>query len=204
MHFIGVPTTTFDLGRVVGRYDLVPPAPKLVARWGANEVPCVWSFTRSMVWSPALRSVRAGYENVGVKVEYLLQTDGLCEIRLFYGNVTGGRQGMFVGWIVAGLGYMLNWIDAIQHRAEVIGTEFALAPSLAAVGADAILAEYGAINFSQARGARIQQGFHEFPILSVGGRDEFVRHLVRFDEDIWNLAGEDIQPHPPTFDFAPQ
>ena len=45
-------------------------------------------------------------------------------------------------------------------------------------------------------------GENEFPILSVGSNEEFNAQLARFDEDVWNLAGQDTQLRSGEFRFT--
>jgi hypothetical protein len=118
----------------------------------------------------------------------------------FYGN-TDTRVGVFAGWLVGALGYMFDWIEAIR-RGGAAGTEFALAPLIAVVEAEAILAAYGDHDFDMASGTRLPIGFHKFPILSVGAPDEFAGQIARFDEDVWNLAGVDVRRNAPNFEFV--
>jgi hypothetical protein len=90
----------------------------------------------------------------------------------------------------------------MRDEARRISTEFAIAAQVAILGDDLLLAEYGA-DFTQARGVKLPFGFHEFPVMSIGGREEFSQHLRRFDEDVWNIAGCDVPPRDaPTFEFA--
>jgi hypothetical protein len=41
-----------------------------------------------------------------------------------------------------------------------------------------------------------------FRLLALVALDEFAEHLKRFDEDLWSLAGIDIQRNAPTFTFS--
>jgi hypothetical protein len=59
-------------------------------------------------------------------------------------------------------GVMLNWIDIIRCSASDVGTEFALAPVIAVLKADALLAEYGITHTIEASGIRLPVGVHEF------------------------------------------
>jgi hypothetical protein len=172
---------------------------------------CGWPFYSSLDWRPALRAVTATLKRVTVpgpypagmgretdiSAKYLLRTDGICELSLF-SAITEQRQGFYIEWLIRGLGYMLSWIEVIRKAADAVPVEFALAP-LIEISSDAIIAEYGTKGFDEARGHRTPRGHHEFPIASVGGSDEFANHLSRFDEDIWNLAGCDVQRSLPTF-----
>ena len=96
--------------------------------------------------------------NEKVMASYVLQSDGMCELSFFYGN-TDYRQGLYASWLAAALAYMLNWIERIRRGAENVGTEFALAPAIDIVGADAILAEFGVSSFAEAYGTRIAPEF---------------------------------------------
>jgi hypothetical protein len=201
LHLIGVPTTSFDLGRVVGRSDLIPCSRPLRARFRTVISPCSWPAGSSLIWKPALRSIRAEHRGEKTFAAYSLHSDGICELSFFYGN-TNYRQGLFANWLVAALAFMLNWIEIIRRAAENVGTEFALAPAIAILGVDAILAEYGVNSFAEAYGTRLEPGFYKLPIMSIGEADEFLTHIAQFDEDIWNLAGVDIGEGRPIFEFA--
>jgi hypothetical protein len=48
----------------------------------------------------------------------------------------------------------------------------------------------------------LPEGWHEFPLVSVGVAEEFPAILQRFDEDLWDLAGASAQLIVPTFSFA--
>jgi hypothetical protein len=202
LHIIGIPTTSFELGRVAGRADLLPSAPVLKARFGPNVHTCTWPAAKPLNWKTALRSVTAEVRNEKALAAYVLQSDGVCELSFFYTN-TDYRQGLYASWLVAALAYMLNWIEIIRRGAENVGTEFALAPAIDVVGADAILAEFGVNNFAEAYGTRIAPAFHKLPIMSVGGPTEFLGLIAQFNEDVWNLAGVDIRPVGlPVFEFG--
>lgn len=86
-------------------------------------------------------------------------------------------------------------------RSEARGSsEYALAVTLPIVaGKHVALLPYGAGSFALGDGTVLPPGEHMFPVMSVGAKDEFPRHLERFDEDLWNLAGYDIQLTPATF-----
>jgi hypothetical protein len=96
---------------------------------------------------------------------------------------------------------MLTWIELVRQASDA-PVEFALAPQIVILGTHAVLGEYGVSNFAEAQGHLIPVGFHEFPIMSIGAVEEFPQHLTGFDEDIWNLAGLDIQRTAPTFEIA--
>jgi hypothetical protein len=202
VHIVGIPTTSFDLGRVTGRDELHPSATTLRARLGSSVYPCNWPAAKTLDWKAALRSVTAHVRSKNVLASYLLQTDGVCELRFFYGN-DENRQGLYANWLVAALAFMLNWIEVIRRAGQSVGAEFALAPAICVIGSEAILAEYGVQNFRDAYGTRLPVGFHKFPTLSVGRPDDFLNLIARFDEDVWNLAGVDIRNvGMPVFEFG--
>ncbi len=188
LHFVGFPTTSFDLGRVVGRPELLPTEPRIQVRSrGATHV-CRWPFARPLTWRPTLRAVTAAFRGDGVEADYLLRTDGLCQVDMTC-RFTETRQGFYAGWLLAGLGFMLIWIDVVRRAANDAQVEYALAPQIGALGISPILGDYDITDFTQASGVRIPGGVHDLPIVSIGGVDEFTRHLDRFDEDMWNLTG---------------
>ena len=200
LHFVGLPTTSFDLGRVVRRPELLPAEPRLrVHCQGATHV-CRWPFADQLFWNPTLRAVAAAFRGDGVEAEYRLQTDGLCQLYMTC-RFTETRRGFYAGWLVAGLGLMLNWIDVVRRGANDAQVEYALAPQVGSLGANPILGDYSISDFSQASGVRIPSGVHELPIISVGSANEFARHLDRFDEDMWNLTGTDRR-WPVAFDIG--
>jgi hypothetical protein len=203
VHFVGVPTTPFDLGRVAGRSDILPHIPRLTALVGGGRHNCSLRSKLPLIWRPGLRSITAENKDDIALTEYLLKTDGLCEFRLFKVN-TPETPGLFFTWLVAGLAVMLNWIDIIRRGASDVGAEFALAPVIAVLTADAVLAEYGITHFVEAQGTRLPVGMHDFNIMSVGAADEFPIHIARFNEDIWNLAGEVVPEGAFTFEIASQ
>jgi schlafen family protein len=175
VHLVGIPTTTFDLGRVAGRPELLSAGPGLKARFGAAVHSCNWPWARSLTWKPALRSLIARNESTRLEASYLRQTDGLCELRFYCAN-TETRKGLYASWLAGGLAYMLDWIERIRRGSGNVGTEFALAPVVGVVSSPAVLVEYGVDNFVEAYGTTLAVGFHEFPILSIGGFDEFSSH----------------------------
>jgi hypothetical protein len=77
--------------------------------------------------------------------------------------------------------------------------EYALAIQLSIFDQPIVFAEHGSNSFAESRGETLPQGAHIFPLASIGSSDEFPRHLERFDEDLWNLAGCDIQRIRPAF-----
>lgn len=202
VHFIGVPTTPIDLGRVVGRRELVDMAPNVVAHFGGREIPCQWTYGPDHhQWKPALRRIHAEVQKAMARnVRYSLQTNGICETSFRF-RLSNDYSGIAVSWLLAGLGYMLAWIERIRSGSGS-PTEYALATQFFLQFQPALLLEYGVHSYAEALGTQLPVGSYEFPVASIGPADEFGRHLQRFDEDIWNLAGKDIQRHAPTFSIA--
>jgi len=200
VHFVGVPTTPIDLGRVAGRRELVDMVPKVTAHFAGREIPCKWTY-RPDQWKPALRSVHAEVRTaMGRDIRYGLQTNGVCETSFRF-RLSDTFPGISVSWLLGGLGFMLAWIEKIRAGGGG-ATEYAVAPEFFLQVRPVLLLEYGVENYAEALGTELPVGTHEFPVASIGPPDEFGRHLQRFDEDIWNLAGEDIQRDAPTFSIA--
>jgi hypothetical protein len=76
--------------------------------------------------------------------------------------------------------------------------EYACGIQLPIFGQALSLVRYGATSFAESDGL-LPTGNHLFPLISVGTADEFPLILTRFDEDIWNLAGQDVQREAPNF-----
>lgn len=202
IHLVTMPTTPLDLGRVVGRPALTSFSFGVVADFGGgNTIPCTWPSRPASVWRPGLRSISATVERPNRQGEYSLQTDGLAEVS-FNMQVTDEQPGLFAGWLLGALGHMLAWIERIRIESGA-SVEFALAVQLPVVGRPIDLIRYGATSFSSFdSGGEMPAGENEFPIISVGSRDEFEILLQRFDEDVWNLAGQDIQKTSANFKFS--
>jgi Putative DNA-binding domain len=201
VHFVGVPTTPMDLGRVAGRRELVDMAPNVLARFGGREIPCRWNYSRPDQWTTALRSIHAEVRtDMGRAVRYRLQTNGVCEISFRF-RLSETYPGILISWLLGGLGFMLAWIEKIRVGGGS-ASEYALATEFYLQGRPALLVEYGVERYAEAQGTELPVGTHEFPVASIGPADEFGRHLQRFDEDIWNLAGEDVQRIAPNFSIA--
>jgi hypothetical protein len=198
LDMIAVPTTALDLGRVVGRPELTEFQARAVATFGANEYLCHFPMGRPGQWRPGLRLVRAEYETDNRKSVQQLETNGICEFSFFF--ITNDRSpGIFTEWLIGALAHMFCWIEKIRASAGDVAGEFALAVQMPIYGRELVLVEYGTPNFSMSHGNTLPVGFHQFPTMSVGGTEEFPQHLQRFDEDIWNLAGHDVQRNAPTF-----
>ena len=116
-------------------------------------------------------------------------------------KATEEHPGVFVGWLLGALGFMLAWMERVRNEVG-IPAEFACAIQISIFNGPISLVRYGAHSFAERDDATLPQGFHEFPLVSVGTPDEFVTILQRFDEDLWNLAGYDIQRAAPTFSLT--
>jgi hypothetical protein len=203
LQFIAVPTSPIDLGRVTGRNGLVGMDGQFV---GFNdkgaEYPMYWPFAPAG-WTPGLRRITAsrGEDNSDTRCEYSLTTQAVGELAFFV-SFAGEMSGLFADWLTGALGKMLLWIDSIRTEANALGVEFALAPQIVVEGAEAQLALYGARSFRVYADDKIPIGVAEFPIMSIAGQDEFPMHLVRFDEDLWNLVGKDFHKNPMKFELA--
>jgi hypothetical protein len=197
LQFFAMPTTTFDLGRVVGRPQLTSLFTRIIADFNTGKYECSWPHAANLDWRPGLRRISAEKQVSERKIHYSLQTNGTCEIS-FHFKATDERPGLFAGWLVGGLGVMLTWIERIRIEAGA-NVEFALAPQLAIFGKPISLCGYGSSSFAEGHATTLPIGFHEFPIMSIGPTEEFPLHLLRFDEDFWNLGGYDTQRTAPTF-----
>jgi Putative DNA-binding domain len=113
LQLFGIPTTAFDLGRVVGRPQLTNLLTTMTADFGGEKYPCVWPHAANLDWRPGLRRIFAEKQLLDRKTHYSLLTNGTCEISLYF-KATEERPGLFAGWLVGGIGTMLNWIDRIR------------------------------------------------------------------------------------------
>jgi hypothetical protein len=206
LHMLGVPTAPIDLVRVVGRPHLTGALASVsVSLNGGTRVECTWPHAKYLIWKPGLRSVFAEHVIDGSKIgvpdesaRYSLHTSGVCELSYMF-KTNRDHPGLFAAWIAGAMGFMLGWLHRVRGEAGV-STEYALATQLTIYDQPVLFAEYGATTFAPSRGARLPKGGHVFPIASIGSTDEFPSHLARFDEDLWNLAGQDTQRWaPPTF-----
>jgi hypothetical protein len=192
-HILCVPTTPIDLGRVVGRHLTIPTSSVVASFKPSNEFICNVPW-RLAEWRPGLRSIKAAVHRADDDTICSLQTDGTCELGYLFA-VAGQRSGAYVGWLMASLGSMLAWTDRIQKQVG-FPFEFACAIQILVFGQPVPIVPYGA---SYSDGSTLPVGFHQFPLISVGTPDEFNLILQRFDEDLWNLAGYDIQQSVPNF-----
>lgn len=202
-HFVGVPTTPIDLGRITGRSDIVPSFADIIVRIEGEPDHQRWPFEPSSRWRPGLRSICSTYEDNTVKCQYVLRTNGCCELSYFRIH-TFDPDGLFVGWIAAAAAGMLFWIERIRRAAGSPSLEFALAPTIMSTDDNAVLASYGARRFQEALRTRgtFPVGSFRLPVLSIGGEEEFESILDIIDEDIWNLCGVDVHRYRPSFDLA--
>jgi len=201
VHFIGVPTIPLDLGRVAGRPELTEMEGRVRAILQGHTFQCVWPHKPSD-WRTGLRRVTSEVKRKNHLASYTLQTDGTCEFIYVFSHGEQGTRGLFAGWLAAILGQMLFWIERLRSSAGQTAVEYALAPMITVNSIEAILAPFGASNFEEDVGScKLPCGVHYFDVMSVGGRDEFTAHMSRFDEDVWNTAGQDIQKHLPKFEI---
>jgi hypothetical protein len=127
-----------------------------------------------------------------------VNTNGEGEISIKF-VATPKQPGVFIEWVMGSLGKAMTLIERVREEAGT-DAEFALVPQIDIVGHPAVLVGYGAQDFSEAMGnATMPVGTHEFPIASVGPAEEFSSHLRRFDEDCWNIAGQDFRRSAPEF-----
>jgi Schlafen, AlbA_2 len=201
LHIVAMPTTLLDLGRVVGRPELTAFRARVTARFGEREHLCAFPMSRHSQWKPGLRLIRDETQSEHRMDSHQLETSGICEFYFFF-TMDDRHPGVFIEWLIGALGNIFSWIEIIRTGAGDVAGEYAVAVQMPIFGRDALLVEYGVTQFSSAYGNTIPIGFHQFPIISVGGAEEFPQHLQRFDEDIWNLAGHDIQRNAPTFEFS--
>jgi hypothetical protein len=199
LQFFAIPTSSLDLGRVVGRPQLTNLSATVIADFNADKYPCAWPHAANLDWRPSLRQIYAEKKVSERKAHYSLLTNGTCEISFFF-KATNDRPGLFAGWLVGGLGVMLSWIERIRAEAGN-NVEFALAPQISIFGESISLCRYGSSSFAEGHATTLPPGFHEFPIMSVGPVEEFPQLLLRFDEDFWNLGGYDTQRTAPSFTF---
>jgi Putative DNA-binding domain len=202
LHILAIPTIPIDLGRVKGRPRLTNFAPTVTAQLANGQRDCCpWPWKpKPTDWRPGLRSIGSAIQGPDSAASHSLQTNGSCELE-FKLKATDQRPGMFVGWLVGALGFMLAWIERVRTEAGV-PVEFACAIQIPIFGRPVALVQYGANTFAESDGALLPEGFHEFPLLSVGAAEEFPAILQRFNEDLWDLAGYGIHRAAPTFSIT--
>src|SRR5262249_16614060 len=78
--FVGVPAPQLDLGRVVGRPNLLKVETQTVAHLNGRDLPCTWPWYHALDWKPGLRSVVAeATTHNGTRFgASSLQTNGIC------------------------------------------------------------------------------------------------------------------------------
>jgi hypothetical protein len=200
--FFALPTTPIELGRIAGRPGLVNLSYNVTVDSEAGQTRCAWPFA-IVSWKPGLRSIVATGEMNGRYLRYTLNTSAACELS-FATAAPDERPGLFAGWLIGGLGYLLAWIERIRSEAGV-SVEFALAARLTVINGPISLMRYGAGDFSSGSFAEtLPNGVHDFPIMSVGAADEFPSLLQQFDEDLWNLAGRHFPGELPVFKIVLQ
>jgi hypothetical protein len=196
-HLLAIPTTKIDLGRVAGRPKLTNLLVTTVVKIGPNKVECAWPPRRN-AWKIGLRSItNQNTIDKGLGFTHSLRTTGECEMTLKFVS-TDERPGVLAGWLAGGLGTMLSWLERVRQEAKV-NVEYALALQLPIMGKPVPLIRYGDGAYGDIHADDLPMGDNEFPLVSIGGADEFGQLLQRFDEDIWNLAGLDFQQQPVTF-----
>jgi hypothetical protein len=193
-----VPTAPIDLGRVAGRSDIYPIFGAIKVAVQGQSYDAEWPFSPTD-WRPTLRAIFAESSFSEYKHRYVLRTDGSCELSLFQRR-SNDQKGFFVEWLVAAVAGMLFWIERIRRAGGVFGLEYALAVEFNIIKVPAVLCVYGARQFSGFRNVQLPSGEISFPLISVGGEEEFETLLERFDEDIWNYAGKHFPGSAPTFD----
>jgi schlafen family protein len=205
LHLFALPTVPLDLGRVVGRGQLINLACSTTAIFGTDHVNCAWP-AHFASWRPGLRQITSEDTRKEKGANFIhamhtLRTSGECEISLKF-KATNRRPGVFVGWMLGGLGKLFTWIERVRREAGT-EVEFAVAVMLPIRGRPVALVEYGATDYVEGlRESTLPVGVHEFPLMSIGLADEYPMHLQRFDEDIWNLAGEDVRTNAPKFELG--
>ena len=198
---LALPTIQIDLGRVVGRPRLTDFVPKVTVQLpNGQQVECHWPW-KPTVWKPQLRSIASISTRQDSVASYSLQTNGTCELEFKF-KATEDRPGLFIGWLVGAVGLMLAWMERVRTEAGV-PVEFACAIQIPIFKGAVSLVQYGVSTFAQSQGALLPNGFHEFPLISVGSAEEFPAVLQRFDEDLCDLAGYGIQRAAPTFSITP-
>jgi len=193
-----VPTAPIDLGRVAGKPDLQPIFGPIPVALQGQSYNAEWPFSPKD-WRPTLRAIFAESSFSEYRYRYELRTNGSCELSLFQRG-SNDQKGFFAEWLIAAVAGMLFWIERIRRAGSVLGLEYALAVEFNILRVPAVLGVYGARHFSDFHNLQLPPGEVSFPLISVGGEDEFETLLQRFDEDIWNYAGRHFPGSVPTFD----
>jgi hypothetical protein len=196
VQYLAVPATAIDLGRVVGRPRLTELDSIVVATMPGKAIRLKWSHLPDTGWRPGLRSISNVNKNSSTRrADYALYADGRCEVSCFF-SLTQTVPFVAAGWLVGGLGVALSWIDRIRGEAGAAG-EYVVASELSVFGKPASLMGYTDGNPDDY--ATLPVGHCDLPLMSVGASAEGDLLLQRFNEDIWNLAGRDVQSDSPKF-----
>jgi hypothetical protein len=183
--FIGVPISPVDLVRVVGRPKLIDLSSIVIARTGTGDKEMKWPFLTEAQWKPGLRSISIARSSDTRRADYSLQTDGTCELSFFL-KLTEKRSEVYESWLIGAFGTLLSWIERLKNESGIAG-EYILAVQFVTTGKPAALQGFES---DYDDGGQLPVGVFEFPLISIGTSDEATMLLSRFDEDIWNIAGQ--------------
>ena len=187
LHYVAIPTTSIDLGRVVKRHEFYAKEITVeVFRDGNLVEEMRWRFGEFHNWRPALRAVEAIEHRENLETRFSLTSGGLCEFTFLVGKPD--HASFYAPWFASSMGLMLNWIDRIRREGGFADQEYAIAPTLIVRGRSS-LQPYGNRMFSDPH--EVPEGTHIFPIYPVGSRDEFNELIARFNEDFWNAVHAD-------------
>jgi hypothetical protein len=195
IQYLAIPTITTDLGRVVGNPNLTNLSSIVVATLASKSKELKWSNLPDTQWKPGLRSISNNKSSATRRADYSLHADGRCEVSCYF-RLSTETPFLAAGWLVGGLGVVLSWIDRIRKESGVTG-EYIIASQLCIIGKPAVLLGYSDGNPDD--NGHLLLGNFELPLMSVGSNEECDHLLQRFNEDIWNLAGEDVQFGSPKF-----
>ena len=185
LHYIAVPTTSIELGRVVNRPELYAKETFVEVLIGDQLVQeTTWRFGEFYNWRPALRAVNALETRENLETRFSLNSGGLCELTFFVGKPE--HAPFYAAWFASSMGLMLNWLDRVRSGGGFADQEYAVAPMLLVRG-QASLRPFGQGIFSDP--SELPAGVHVFPIYPVNARDDFDKIIARFNEDFWNIAG---------------
>jgi hypothetical protein len=180
-----MPVSPVDLVRVVGRPKLIDLSSIVIARTGSGDKEMKWPFLTDAQWKPGLRSISVARSSETRRANYSLQTDGSCELSFFL-KFNEERPEVYEGWLIGAFGTLLSWIDRLKNEGGIAG-EYILAVQLVVTGKPASLQGFES---DYDHGGQLPVGVFEFPLISIGTSDESTMLLSRFDEDIWNIAGQ--------------